>query len=83
MIPLEQLRESSFYQYILDEGRAEGEAKADAKALRMLVAKSFPKLNISKEIPRIHEAAVLQQRFAEALEAKAAASRKSIAKFIK
>lgn len=88
MIPLEQLKESSFYQYILDEGRAEGEAegetKATAKALRMLVAKRFPRLNITKEVARIHDAAVLQQLLADALEAKTAAElRKRLAKYTK
>ena len=84
MIPLEQLRESSFYQYILGEGRAKGEAKGEAKALRMLVAKRFPRLNIAKEIARIHDAAVLQQLFADALEVKTAAElRKCLAKYIK
>ena len=88
MLPLEKLRGSSFYLYILDEGRAEGraegEAKVAAKALRMWVAKRFPRLNISKEIARIHDAAILQQLFAESPEVKtAAALRKSLAKYIK
>src|SRR5262245_17974475 len=88
MIPLEQLRELSLYQYIFYEGRAageaRGEAKAAAKALRMPVAKRSPKLNISKEIARIHDAAVSQQLVAEALEVKTTTVlRKSFTKFIK
>jgi hypothetical protein len=57
MIPLEQLKESSFYQFILDEGRLE-----DAREmLRMLAAKRFPGLKLGEELDRIHDLAALRR----------------------
>jgi predicted transposase YdaD len=64
MIPLEQLRESSFYQYILDEGREEGLEKglekgreegaqrAAASMLRGLIEQRFGQLpdSVSRKI---------------------------------
>lgn len=59
MIPLEQLKESSFYQFVMDEGRAEGRDEGrleDAREmLRMLAAKRFPGLELGEELDRIHD----------------------------
>jgi len=69
MIPLEQLKESSFYQFIAKEGLKEGlqqglqqgEIKAAAEILRLLAAKRFPELRLGAEVERIHDVAALQQ----------------------
>jgi predicted transposase YdaD len=52
LIPLEQLRESSFYQYILEEGRKEGRQQVREEArcegaksvLRLLLEQRFGEL---------------------------------------
>ncbi|MGH9842963.1 MAG: hypothetical protein ACREEM_29855 [Blastocatellia bacterium] len=49
MIPLEQLRESSFYQFILDEGRLE-EA---AHFFRRLASNRFPGLQLGPEVEAV------------------------------
>jgi hypothetical protein len=64
MIPIEQLKESSFYQYIAEIEQRE----ALAKMLRLLIAKRFPGLNVAAEIERIHNAAVLQQLCVEMID---------------
>jgi len=57
MIPLEQLKESSFYQFVAEEGRLE-----DAREmLRMLAAKRFPGLKLGEELDRIHDLAALRR----------------------
>jgi len=72
MIPLEQLKESSFYRWIvqegLKEGREEGEIKGAATALRMLIAKRFPNLQVDEAIDRIRDASLLQQLCVEVIE---------------
>jgi predicted transposase YdaD len=69
MIPLDQLRESSFYQLIAEEGLKEGreqglqqgKAEEAAEILRLLIAKRFPKLDVASEIGRIRDVTFLQQ----------------------
>lgn len=57
MIPLEQLKESSFYQFVAEEGRLE-----DAREmLRMLAAKRFPGLKLGEELDRIHDLDALRR----------------------
>ncbi|HXG67791.1 MAG TPA: hypothetical protein VNO70_22005 [Blastocatellia bacterium] len=61
MIPLEKLKESSFYQLIAEEGGK----KALAQTLRRLVEKRFPGLNVASQIERIGAAQVLQELILE------------------
>ena len=73
MIPLDQLKESSFYQFIveegleegrkkgLEEGRQEGLQEGVADTLSKLIAKRFPDLNVTSEIDRIHDVNTLQE----------------------
>lgn len=76
MIPIEQLRESSFYQFILDEGREEGrkEGRAEgreegreeglvalAEVFRMLAAKRFPGLQLGSEVEAVGDLDALHQ----------------------
>jgi predicted transposase YdaD len=72
MIPLEQLRESSFYQFILDEGRAEGrekgreEARKEALAamadlFRLLAGKRFPGLQLGPEVEAVGDPEALRR----------------------
>ncbi|MEW6125551.1 MAG: hypothetical protein AB1757_00695 [Acidobacteriota bacterium] len=80
MIPIEQLKESSFYQLVLQEGERKGEKRGEkkgerrgeikgaAESLTMMVAKRFPNLNVSAEIKRIQNAALLQQLCVELLD---------------
>ena len=69
MIPLEQLKESSVYQLIVEEGlkegRRQGEVKGRAETLRRLVEKRFPGLNVASQIERIGDAQVLQELILE------------------
>jgi predicted transposase YdaD len=60
MIPLEQLRESSFYQFILDEGREEGREEGRKEAMaamadmfRLLAGKRFPGLQLGPEVEAV------------------------------
>ncbi|MGH9833670.1 MAG: hypothetical protein ACREBD_25315 [Blastocatellia bacterium] len=57
LIALEQLKESSFYQFILDEARL----KNARKMLRMFAAKHFPGLQLGEEVDQIHDLDALQQ----------------------
>jgi predicted transposase YdaD len=41
LIPIEQPRESSFYQYILEEGRQEGHQAGVRDTLRLLLEQRF------------------------------------------
>lgn len=65
MIPLEQLKESSFYQFIMDEGRDEGRLEGRLETaremLRMLAAKRFPGLKLGEELDRIHNLDALKR----------------------
>ncbi len=65
MITLEQLKESSFYQFVVeegrDEGRQEGGLKTARKMLRMLAAKRFPGLKLGEEVDRIHDLDALER----------------------
>ncbi len=88
MIPLRVLKESPFYDYLINEGKdgwlAEGELKALAETLRLLIAKRFPKVNVTQKIKRIRDVAVLQQLCLEAGDLKdAAALRKRLDEVIK
>ncbi len=72
MIPLEQLKESSVYQHILQEGRdvgrAEGELKGRVegrieevrKVLIKQIAKRFPALDLQTEINSIEDLSTLE-----------------------
>jgi predicted transposase YdaD len=72
MIPLEQLKESSFYQFIvkegLEEGLEKGQLKAAADTLRLLIAKRFPEVDLNKEIDRISDVSLLQQLSVDVLD---------------
>ncbi|MEW6125541.1 MAG: hypothetical protein AB1757_00645 [Acidobacteriota bacterium] len=70
MIPLQELKESSFYQMVLEEGEQIGEREGIAKALLMLVEQKFPGLDIETKIATINDAALLEKLFALALKAK-------------
>jgi predicted transposase YdaD len=59
MIPLEQLRESSFYQFILDEGRKEGLA-ATADMFRLLAGKRFPGIELGPEVEAVGDPEALR-----------------------
>ena len=64
MIPIEQLRESSTYQYILQEGLREGEQKGKLEESRntllKLIAKRFPTLDLRSEIEHINDLSILE-----------------------
>ena len=60
MMPLERLRESSFYQFILEEGWEKG-LKAAADLFRMLAAKRFPGIQLGAEVEAVGDPGVLQQ----------------------
>ena len=57
MITLEQLKESSFYQFVEEEGGL----KATRETLQMLAAKRFPGLKLSEEVERIHDLEALKR----------------------
>jgi hypothetical protein len=57
MIPLEQLKESSWYQFVAEEGGL----KSTREMLRMLAAKRFPGLKLGEELDRIHDLSALQR----------------------
>jgi predicted transposase YdaD len=68
MMPLERLRESSFYQLILDEGREEEREEGRKEALRLaadffrqLAAKRFPGIQLGAEVEAVGNPGVLQQ----------------------
>lgn len=72
MIPIEQLRESSFYQFILDEGREEGRDEgrekgreeglvALADVFRLLAAKRFAGLQLGSEVEAVGDLDALRQ----------------------
>jgi hypothetical protein len=87
MIPLEQLKESSFYKYIIEEGRQEGlqqgQIEGLAEALRLLVKKKFPGLDVSAEIARISDVSALQNLCLDVFDATDAdAFRKRLSEFI-
>jgi hypothetical protein len=57
MIPFEQLKKSSWYQFVVEEGRLE-----DAREmLRMLAAKRFPGLKLGEELDQIHDLDTLRR----------------------
>jgi hypothetical protein len=57
MIPLEQLKESSWYQFVAEEGKLENAREM----LRMLAAKRFPGFKLGEELDRIHNLDALQR----------------------
>lgn len=77
MIPLEVLKQSPTYDYLINEGkdrwkeegrregvkegRKEGERNFAAETLRLLIAKRFPKMKVAQRIKRIRDAALLRQ----------------------
>ncbi len=61
MIPLEQLKESSWYQFMAEEAQKEAELKATAMMLRRFAAKRFPDLQLGEEVDRIHNVDALQR----------------------
>lgn len=68
MIPIQALRESSVYQFILEEGREEGiqigreEGKRETltEMLQRLAQQRFPGIELGEELQRIHELAALE-----------------------
>jgi hypothetical protein len=68
MMPIERLRESSFYQSILREGREEERLrslKVIADNLRHLIAKRFPDIQLGDELEAIGDPDILQRLFIE------------------
>lgn len=61
MIPLEQLKESGFYQMILQEGREEGELQGIREMLCLLATHRFPGISLEADLARIHNADDLKQ----------------------
>ncbi len=65
MIPIHALRESSMYQFILDEGRQEGRQEGKRSAviemLQRFAAKRFPELEIAEDVNRVEDIAALEQ----------------------
>ncbi len=69
MIPIQSLRESSVYQFILaegreeglEEGREEGRKEALSKVLHHLIAKRFPGFSITDELERANNLDALEQ----------------------
>jgi predicted transposase YdaD len=68
-IPIEQLRESSGYQYLFkdalekgrEEGREEGQREAAARLFQHLAAKRFPDLDVSEVLAKINDSYALEQ----------------------
>ncbi|MCI0489678.1 MAG: hypothetical protein L0229_24075, partial [Blastocatellia bacterium] len=80
MIPLDQLKESSMYQLIAEEGLKEG----SAETLRLMIAKRFPELDVTDEISRISDPSILQQLCVEMIDIPDAASlEKRLAEILK
>ena len=73
MIPLEQLKESSFYQVIeeegmkkglmkgREEGREEGELKGVKEMFSLFAASRFPGCDCEAELDRVHDIEALKQ----------------------
>lgn len=61
MIPIHALRESSMYQFILDEGREDGEQSAVTKLLQCFAAKRFPGLEIGEDVNWVEDIAAPEQ----------------------
>jgi hypothetical protein len=56
LMPIERLRESSFYQFILEEGREEERKAAllrEADTLRLLAGKRFPGIQLGAEVEAV------------------------------
>ena len=76
MIPLEVLKESPTYEFLINEGKdrwkeegiKEGEIKSAAEMLRLLIAKRFPRMKVTQKIKRIHDAALLRELGLEVIE---------------
>ena len=92
MIPLEILKESPTYEFLINEGKdrwkaegkiegerrgerrgerkgeRKGELKATAEMLRLLIARRFPKLNVTPRIKRLNDAALMRQLGLEVLD---------------
>jgi len=92
MIPLEIMKESPAYEFLINEGKDRwmeegeivGEIKSAAEMLRMLIARRFPGLKVTQKISRIRDAALLRQLGLEVLEMPdAAAVRKRLDEAIK
>jgi predicted transposase YdaD len=61
MIPLEKLKDSSFYQYFAQEARAEVQLEFAQDMLRQHIARRFPTAKVAKKIAQLHDVAALQQ----------------------
>jgi predicted transposase YdaD len=64
MIPMHILKESSFYQMAVDEGREEGLEKGLSKLMdlfRQLAARRFPGVEFGPEVERVRDLDVLEQ----------------------
>lgn len=57
LIRLEQLKESSFYQFLVEEASL----KNAREMLRMFAAKHFPDLQLGEEVDHIHDLDALHQ----------------------
>ncbi len=100
MIPLRVLKESPFYDYLINEGkdewlaegiekgrqegRQEGQRELAADLLRLFISRRFPRVNVTRKIKLIRDAATLQQLCLEVGDLKdAAALRKRLEAAIK
>jgi predicted transposase YdaD len=92
MIPLEQLKASSMYQYFMEEGinegmkkglqkglqkgRKEGKAEGIAEAILLFVGERFPQVDASEQVKRIKDPARLRKLYAEIIKMSDAAELK-------
>jgi hypothetical protein len=82
MIPLEVMKESPAYEFLINEGKdrwkeegiAEGEIRSAAEMLRMLIVRRFPSMKVAQKIKRIRNAVTLRHLCLEVSEAKDAAT---------
>ncbi len=86
MIPFEQFRESSIYQFILEEGEKRGFKRAYERGfkkgfkrgrikplvwgLNVLRAKRFPALQVSAQLEQIYNASTLRRLYKDAMDMK-------------
>ncbi len=80
MLPLRIYKESPMYEFLINEGKdrwkaegeiegeIKGEIKSAAEMLRLLIARRFPKLNVTPKIKCLHDAALMRQLGLEVLD---------------
>ena len=60
MIPIQAYRDSSFYQFILDEGRTTGQRELLADMLQRMAQRRFPDFKLGAEVERVHDLKALE-----------------------